>query len=73
MIGLVELLKSKKATLSLIIIACSTTAMLTGHMEGGAFAATMSTVAVIYNFCQHKFDIANLQNTPDDRPPERAR
>lgn len=55
-IGLLELFKSKKATMSLIILACATTALFMGKLDGTSYAAVIGTVAAIYNFCQHAID-----------------
>lgn len=55
--GIKGLLESKKGTLSLLILATSTAAVLTKHIEGASYAAIISTVAVIYNFVQHRLDM----------------
>lgn len=73
MIGLVELLKSKKATLSLIIIACATTALFTKHLDGTSYAAVIATVATIYNFCQHRVDIAQQAQTIVNNLPDKGK
>jgi len=67
MIGLLELFKSKKATMSLIILAAASTALFMGKLDGTSYAAVIATVATIYNFCQHAIDKikANLPNLPD--------
>ncbi len=57
MIGIVELLKSKKATFCLIILACATTALLMKRMDGTSYAAVIATLATIYNFVQHRIDM----------------
>jgi len=59
-IGLIGLLKSRKATMSLIIVACATVGLFIGKLDGPSFAAVIGTVAVIYNFCQHAVDKAEL-------------
>jgi len=63
-VGLFELFKSKKATMSLIILACATTALFKGKLDGTSYAAVIATVATIYNFCQHAIDkiTANQNN-----------
>jgi len=58
-IGLIGLFQSRKATLSLIILSCATVALFIGKLDGGSYAAVIGTVAAIYNFCQHRVDIAS--------------
>lgn len=55
--GIKGLLESKKGTLSLIILGCATWAVMTKHIDGMAYAGIISTVAVIYNFVQHRIDM----------------
>lgn len=58
--GLTGLLQSKKGVLSLIILAVSGTALFFGKLDSMSFAAVVSTVAVIYNYCAHKVDVASM-------------
>lgn len=67
-IGLIELFKSKKATMSLIILACATTALFTKHLDGMSYAAVIATVATIYNFCQHAIDKIEAALPPRGQP-----
>ncbi len=67
-IGFVELLKSKKATMSLIILACATAALFTKHLDGASYAAVIATIATIYNFTQHRIDLATLQPPAKGQP-----
>lgn len=60
MLGIRGLLESRKATLCLIILLLSSVGLFVGKLDGVSYAAVVSTVAIIYNFCQHKVDIANL-------------
>ena len=55
--GLSGLASSRKGTLSILIFGGSLTALLLGKLDGMSFAAIVSTVAVIYNYCQHKVDL----------------
>lgn len=63
MIGIVGLVKSKKATLSLLILAVSAVLSFTGHMDP-AFAAIVATIQGIYCWTQHKVDLACINQPP---------
>ncbi len=58
--GINGLLQSRKATLSLLILVCSTVALFMGKLDGPSYAGVIGTVAVIYNFCQHRVDVATV-------------
>ena len=60
--GLIELFKSRKATMSLIILACATTALFLSKLDGTSYAAVIGTIAVIYNYTQNKSDLAYQAN-----------
>ena len=66
-IGFIGLLKSKKATMSLIILACATTAVMLGKIDGMSFSAVVGTIGTIYCWTAHKVDLATLS------VPERGR
>ena len=61
-IGFVGLLESRKATLCLLILAISSVALFTKHLDSVSFAAVVSSIVLIYNFVQHRVDIASLPN-----------
>lgn len=58
LIALKGLLTSKKALLCLLIFVVSAIALFVKRLDGPSFAAIVSTVAIIYNYCQHKIDLA---------------
>lgn len=58
--GIKGLLTSKKATMSIMVLLCSTIGMLSGHMDGSAFAAVMSIVSSIFMWSHTKTDLASL-------------
>lgn len=58
-IGLIGLIQSRKATMSLIILACATVALFIGKLDGVSYAAVIATIATIYNVAQHRVDIAS--------------
>lgn len=62
-LGITKLFLSSKATLCLLILLCATIADLLGKMDGMSYAATISTIAVIYNYCQHRVDIQQSINS----------
>lgn len=64
--GMQGLLESKKGTLCLIILGLSTWALMTKHLEGAYFAAIIGSLAAIYNFVQHRLDMAGY---PYPSPP----
>lgn len=55
--GLCGLWNSKKAMMSLIILACSTVAVMTNKITGLDYSVIIGTIAVIYNFVQHRLDM----------------
>jgi hypothetical protein len=55
--GLIGLLGSKKACMSLIILGCATAGLLTGKLDGVSFAAIVGTIGTIYCWTAHKTDI----------------
>lgn len=61
-LGMQRLLESKKGTLSLVVLGCSTWAVMTGKIDGTAYAAIIATVSVIYNYVVHKIDLAGGPN-----------
>lgn len=65
--GIKGLLESKKGTLSLIILGLATWALMTRHLEGMSYAAIISTIAIIYNFVQHRIDMLD-QNAQWSNP-----
>lgn len=71
-IGLIELFKSKKATLSLIILACATTALFMGKLDGQWYAAVISSIVLIYNWTQHKIDLQQAATTIVNNLPLRG-
>lgn len=66
-IGMLGLIQSKKGTLSLIILACSTVAVMLSKIDGMSYAAIVSTIGTIYCWSAAKTDIASLQ------PPDRGK
>jgi hypothetical protein len=63
-IGLLGLIQSKKGTLSLIILACSTVAVMLSKIDGMSYAAVVGTIGTIYCWTAHKVDIATSANLP---------
>ncbi len=61
MSGLVGLWKSRKACLCLIILAISSVALFLGKMNGLEFSAVVSSIVLIYNYCQHRVDLGTIQ------------
>jgi peroxiredoxin family protein len=61
-VGIIELLSSKKGTLSLLVLACSTTALLLGKLDSSSYAAIITIVASIYHYTTNKIDLANIKN-----------
>lgn len=59
-IGLIEIIKSSKATMSIIILACSTTGLLLGKLDGTSYAAVIGTIGTIFMWTRHKTDMANM-------------
>ena len=59
--GVKGLLGSKKACMSLIVLACATAGMLTGHIDGMSFSAVMTVVSGLYCWTAHKIDLAGIQ------------
>lgn len=57
-IGLVELFKSRKATMCLIIFATSSVALFMGKLDGTAYAGIVGSIVLIYNYTQNKSDLA---------------
>lgn len=60
--GLVGLLRSRKATLCLIILAIGSVALFLGKLDSTAYAAIVSSVVLIYNYTVHKLDLAAQSN-----------
>jgi len=63
--GIKGLLASKKGTLSLIILACSTVGLMLGKLDGTSYAAIVATVSAIYQYTCHKTDIAAMNQAKD--------
>lgn len=61
MIGIAKLALSAKATMSLIILAAATTAVLLGKIEGIHYAAIVSTVSAIFLHTHMKTDLASMK------------
>lgn len=61
--GTQGLLTSRKASLCLIILAVSSTALFLGKLDSMSFAAIVSSVVLIYNYCQHAVDLASQPNS----------
>jgi hypothetical protein len=57
-VGLIKLIQSSKATMSLIILACSTTGLLLGKLDGTSFAAVVGTIGTIFMWTNHKVDMS---------------
>ena len=57
--GINGLLASRKATLSLLILACSTTAVLLGKIDGMSYAAIVGTIGSIFMWMHTKTDCAH--------------
>lgn len=62
--GIKGLLESKKGTLSLIVLACATTGLLLGKLDGMAYAAIVGTMGSIFCWTSHKQSIAELGIKP---------
>ena len=56
--GIAGLLASKKGTLSLLMLACATAAVLLGKIDGISYAAVVTTVSSVFMWTQHKTDMA---------------
>lgn len=54
--------------MSLLILACASVALFIGKLDGTSYAAVIATVATIYNFTQHRVDIAAMQPPPRGTP-----
>lgn len=63
-IGLIDLFKSRKATMCFIILACATPALFIGKLDGMSYAMIVSSIVLIYNFTQHRVDLASMQIPP---------
>lgn len=61
--GLKGLINSKKATLCLIIFACSFMALMLQHLDGLSFAAIVSSIVLIYNYTQNKADCVAMMSS----------
>ncbi len=63
-IGLIDLFKSRKASMCLIILACATPALFLSKLDGMSYAMIVSSIVLIYNFTQNRSDIASMQIPP---------
>ena len=61
-VGLIGLLQSRKATFCLLILLVSSIGLLMGRIDGPSYAAVVGTLAVIYNYCQHRIDMATTNS-----------
>jgi hydrogenase-4 membrane subunit HyfE len=68
MIGFVELLKSKKATMCLIVLAASVVVALSGHMDA-AFAAIIGSITTIFLATHTATDIASINSSQSGKAP----
>lgn len=66
-IGLLQLLESKKGTICLIIFFGSLISNFTNHLQSTAFAAIVSTIAIIYNYSATRMDMAALNRFGNNR------
>lgn len=60
-IGLIELLKSAKGTLCLIVLAAATYGLKIGHADVGAWTAygiIITTITNLFMWTRHKTDLA---------------
>lgn len=55
--GLVGLIECKRGFLCLLILSISSTALFMKHLDGMSFAGIVSTIAVIYNYTQHRIEM----------------
>ena len=62
--GFSGLLSSRKGTFSLLIFMVASAALFFGKLPGAYYAAVIATVSGIYNYCQHKCDIAGTSSNP---------
>lgn len=58
--GIVGLLSSRKGALCLLILATSTVGLLLSKLDGVSYAAIVATISTIYQFVQHRTDIAAM-------------
>lgn len=58
--GIKKLYMSSKGTLSLLIFVGSLLALFAGRLDSTAFAAIVSTVAIIFNYTRYKSDQLGL-------------
>ena len=59
--GICGILASKKGVMCVLILACTTTAAILGHVDGTGFAAAMSVIGTVFCWTTHKESIAQLQ------------
>ncbi len=62
--GISGLLQSRKGTFSLIILTVATTLCVLGKLPGAYYAGVIATIASIYNYTQHRCDIAGVEANP---------
>lgn len=60
--GLIQMLKSKKACLALLILAVATIALLSGKLDGTSFAVVAGVIGSIYNFMQAASDVSGYKS-----------
>ena len=63
-LGIIELVKSRKATMCLLVLIPSFTALFLRLIDGPSFAAVVSSVVMLYMHTQGKVDAAVAANPP---------
>ena len=58
-LGITGLIQSRKATMCLIILAVSSVALFTKHLDSISFAAIVSSITVIWNYTHMTQQINN--------------
>ena len=66
--GIKGLLQSRKGTFCLLLTAISSVALFLGRLDPTAFAAILSTIAVIYN-AAHSYQQSNSPTLPERGSP----